>query len=282
MRVDIGGGTKLWFDVAGPGLAVDGPAMRARPSLLLLHGGPGFDHSMFRPWADRFADTHQVVYLDQRGHGRSDGRADGDSWRLDVWADDVHRFCEALDITRPVVFGNSFGGMVAMHYAARHPDHPSKLILSSTTAWPDVPAIGRAFERLGGPAVGDLALRFWADPAAHGAEYLATCLPLYTRRDHTLAQSRDAAEVNRDVMVHFILGEQRSMDLRPGLGSVRCPTLVLAGSDDPVCPPSDLDRIVSALPAGLARSELLDDCGHGTYRDQPDRTEAVVRGFLGT
>ena len=74
MRVDVGGGVRLFFDVVGSSLEPTDEEMVARPTLLLLHGGPGFDHSSFRPYFDQFADTHQVVYLDHRGQGRSDAR----------------------------------------------------------------------------------------------------------------------------------------------------------------------------------------------------------------
>jgi proline iminopeptidase len=97
-----------------------------------------------------FADTHQVVYLDHRGQGRSDERQVATGWNLDTWADDVVRFCDAVGIESPVVFGQSFGGMVAMHYAARHPTHPSKLVLSSTEARRHRSAALDMFERLGG------------------------------------------------------------------------------------------------------------------------------------
>jgi proline iminopeptidase len=132
VRVAVNG-THVYFDVEGAGLVPDGPMMRERPSLVLLHGGPGFDHSLFKPAYGQLADIAQVVYLDHRGNGRSDRGEPGD-WTLDVWADDVRDFCDALGIEHPFVLGWSFGGFVAMHYAARHPDHPAKLILRSTMA----------------------------------------------------------------------------------------------------------------------------------------------------
>src|ERR1700753_112778 len=106
MRVDIGDGTRLFFDSVGGHLEPTVAERVAKPTLLLLHGGPGFDHSSFRPYFDRFADTHHVVYLDHRGQGRSDQRRDASRWDLDTWADDVVRFCDALEITRPVVLGH--------------------------------------------------------------------------------------------------------------------------------------------------------------------------------
>jgi proline iminopeptidase len=148
MRVRVGD-VHLWFDVEGSGLVVDGAVMRERPTLLLLHGGPGFDHSLFKPDYGVLAEVAQVVYLDHRGHGRSD-QGDPADWRLEVWADDVRAFCDALGIERPIVFGWSFGGMVAMAYATRHPDHPAKLILQSTMGRLEVGRIVEDFRRAGG------------------------------------------------------------------------------------------------------------------------------------
>ena len=62
MRVDIGDGVRLWFDVEGAGLVPDGEVMRERPTLLLLHGGPGMDHSSFKPAFSQLADVCQIVY----------------------------------------------------------------------------------------------------------------------------------------------------------------------------------------------------------------------------
>src|SRR5579871_1728721 len=111
---------KIFFDVAGSKLAIDGERMAERPTLIVMHGGPGFDHASMRPYFDRFADTHQVIYLDHRGNGRSTGERP--SWTLAQWGDDIHAFCQALGIEKPVVLGQSFGGMVAMSYGARHPE----------------------------------------------------------------------------------------------------------------------------------------------------------------
>jgi pimeloyl-ACP methyl ester carboxylesterase len=282
MRVDIGDGVRLFFDVEGPKLVPHGPVMVERPTMLLLHGGPGFDHSLFKPWWSVFADTHQVIYLDQRGHGRSDQRDDPAGWNLTTWADDVVRFCDALDIERPVVFGNSFGGTVAMLYAARHPDHPSKLVLSSATGKHDSRARDAAFERLGGPEAAAIARRFFdEDPDGARADYARVCLPLYNQRPlGNPAAALDRTLRNHAIGTHYALGERNSLDLLGQLSNIRCPTLVLAGELDPVCPIAYQQALLEHLPPELVRFELMRDCGHGTYRDQPDRTMRVLREFL--
>ncbi|HYN68633.1 MAG TPA: hypothetical protein VEX41_00290 [Candidatus Eisenbacteria bacterium] len=71
MHIEVNG-TRLWFDVEGTSLIPDGARMQQRPTIVLIHGGPGtYDHSIFKPYFDRLARDPQVVYLDLRGHGRS-------------------------------------------------------------------------------------------------------------------------------------------------------------------------------------------------------------------
>jgi pimeloyl-ACP methyl ester carboxylesterase len=132
-------GARIFVDIEGAGLVPDGTAMRAKPALVLLHGGPGFDHSLFKPAFSQLADIAQIVYLDHRGNGRS-SRGDPSTWNLAQWGDDVRGVCDALGIEKPIVYGVSFGGFVAQSYATRHPGHAGRLVLTSTAAKPDWPA----------------------------------------------------------------------------------------------------------------------------------------------
>jgi len=271
--------TTLFFDVEGAALVPDGPRMREKPTLLLLHGGPGFDHSSFKPSFSALAGDAQLVYLDHRGNGRSEGR-DPAGWTLAEWADDVRAFCDALGIERPVVLGQSFGGMVAMAYAARHPSHPGKLVLSSTTARTRLERIVAAFGRLGGPAAAQAARAYWETPGPETLpEYTRQCFPLYSRKPRD--PDANARTVwNLEVMFHFGGGEDRSMDLLPDLARVRCPTLILAGEDDPITPPEDSVDIAAALPPECTRLVRFPGCGHGVFRDDPEAAFAEIRRFL--
>src|SRR5665213_1989128 len=130
MRVLVGD-THLFFDVEGAKYVPDGPVLRERPTVLLLHGGPGFDHSSYKPAYSTLSALAQIVYLDHRGHGRSDP-APASQMNLAQWADDAAEFCRVLEIEKPVVYGLSFGGMVAQALAIRHPELASKIILDST------------------------------------------------------------------------------------------------------------------------------------------------------
>ena len=278
MRVRVGD-ISLFFDVDGARLVPDGPRMREKPTLLLLHGGPGFDHSSFKPAFNSLADVAQVVYLDDRGNGRSD-RSEPSHWNLARWGDDVRAFCDALDIEAPVVLGVSFGGMVAMSYATRHPEHPGRLILASTTARTRLDRIVAAFTRLGGPETGEAARRYWEAPGPETLpDYARLCFPLYSRA----ARDPDAngrTVWNFDVMFRFGGGEDRDFDLLPDLARVRCPTLILAGEDDPITPMGDSEDIVAALPSELVRFERFANAGHGVWRDEPEAALRVIRDFL--
>lgn len=281
MLVHVAPDRRLYVDVEGCGLVPDGARMRDKPTLLLLHGGPGFDHSGFKPAFSALADIAQVVYVDHRGHGRSDA-APRDEWTLDTWADDVVRLCDALGIVRPVVLGQSFGGFVAQRYLARHPDHPARVILSSTSHHMGLQRKLAMFERLGGTAARDAAQAFWSRPDARNwAVYDERCMPLYnTVRREGGVQARQRQRRQLDILLHFVAGEKQALDLRPGLAAVRCPVLVMAGAQDPVCPLADAEEIAAAIPAPWGRLSVFAGSGHGTWRDEPEAAFAVIREFV--
>ncbi len=276
-------GVRLFFDVEGIEWVPDGERLRRKPTLILLHGGPGFDHATFKPTFSALADTAQVIYLDHRGQGRSGGD-DRRHWTLDQWADDVRGFCDALGIEKPVVLGNSFGGMVAQAYAARHPGHAAGIVLSSTAARMDMDRMLAAFERRGGPAIRAAAEDFWRDVRADKmAEFTRVCMPYYTAAmpaDGLPGRAR--CIMKPEVLEHFS-GRGRemwAMDFRPHLGRIQVPVLVLAGALDPVTPIEAAEEIVAHLPPALCRYARFDHCGHGTFRDDPAGTMAVLREFL--
>ncbi|HVI72464.1 MAG TPA: alpha/beta hydrolase, partial [Pyrinomonadaceae bacterium] len=243
------------------------------------------DHSVYKPRFSQLADVAQVIYLDHRGNGRSDA-GPRETWTLAQWGDDVRAFCEALGIERPIVMGSSFGGMVALSYATRHPDHPSKLILVSTEAAGGSHLAERValFERLGGPGVGALARRRFLEGRLDAAlleEWVRVAFPVYTRAP------RDPAIVNRAIVhpdMHLWYmgpgGEGLTFDLFPLLGRIRCPTLVLGGEEDPMIPIVCQEEIAAALPAHLVRFERFAGCGHGVVHDAPERAMAVIRDFI--
>jgi pimeloyl-ACP methyl ester carboxylesterase len=279
MRIEIEPGIRLYVDVEGLGLVPDGATMRERPTLVLLHGGPGMDHSAGKGLLSPLADVAQIVYFDHRGHGRSDA-CDPSLWTLDRWADDVVLLCNALGIDKPVVLGQSFGGMVAQRYLARHPQHPGKVVLSSTSPHLGLERKLAVFERLGGAAARDLAAAYWSDPQ-HGPldDYLRVCLPLYNRVPAS-PERMQRTRWNKPLLNAWNASELPHVDLLPGLAHAACPVLVMGGEDDPVTPIEDQQDIAAALPPQWVRFERFAGAGHGVWREQPERALALLREFI--
>ena len=272
-------GVKLFFDVEGASLAPSGPEMRSKPTLLLLHGGPGMDHSLFRPAFSALADVAQVVYLDHRGQGRSD-RGVPEDWNLARWAEDVHAFCEALGIERPVVLGHSFGGIVAMAYATRYPEHPAKLILANTMGRHNRSRMFARFEELGGQAARKAAEQFWTEPSLETmAKYGEVAMPLYSVGQGD-PEAMLRVRFNSELMLEFAAGEMQTFNLLPDLAKISCPTLVLGAVQDPVTSIGDQEDIVAALTECPVRFERLDECSHMSWSDQPERVMTTIREFL--
>lgn len=280
MRIDIGGGVRLFVDVQGPGLVPDGPRMKELPTLICMHGGPGFDHAAFKPSFAALADIAQVVYYDHRGHGRSDPRPSSE-WTLDTWADDVVRLCDALGVSKPIVLGQSFGGFVGQRYIARHPGHASKVILSSTSHHMGLERKLAAFERRGGPEARALARDFWTTPTpATFDAYWKGVRHLYNTQPAADPEAGSRTLMNLDILLHFVAGEKQDLGLLPGLARAECPVLVMVGEDDPVCPLEDALEIADALPPQWRQLARFPGVGHGAWRDDPEAAFAVLRRFI--
>ncbi len=120
MKVTIGD-TELFYETIGTGRL-----------LITLHGGMGLDHSCFRPWLDPLAAHAAIVYVDQRGHGRSSRPATYDGIDVGTWARDMDALRAHLGYDKVVLLGHSAGGFIAQVYALRYGDHLAGLILDST------------------------------------------------------------------------------------------------------------------------------------------------------
>jgi pimeloyl-ACP methyl ester carboxylesterase len=280
VRVEIEPGVRLYVDVDGAALVPDpdGPAMRERPTVLLLHGGPGGDHAIYK--VSGFAslrDVAQVVYYDHRSQGRSDPRP-AEEWTLDVWADDVVRLCDALGIERPIVIGSSFGGFVAQRYLARHPEHPAKVVLACTQPCMDTEAMADAFTRFGTPEAGATARRFFAGDQSVLGDFLTRCLPLYARQPVSDPYGMGRSVMNMELQEAWMKGEGTTMDLEPGLAAARCPVLVVGGELDPVCPIEMSERIAAALPPELVTLVRVPGASHIDVAG--DAAIEVIRAFV--
>jgi pimeloyl-ACP methyl ester carboxylesterase len=276
MHIDVNG-MRLWFDVDGPALVPDGAEMRLRPTVVLVHGGPGvWDHSYFKPDFAPLVERAQVVYLDLRGHGRS-AWGDMSTFSFEACADDVRAFCDRLGITRPIVFGHSMGAPIVLLYGARHPGHAGGLVVQGAFARFDIPRLVEAFRRVAGDEVAAIADRgFRGDKTAdeEWARVDAAFGPHVPDKEQG-ARARENLELNQPGMDLV-----RSVDIVDQLARIESPTLILVGELDPVTPVGAATEILASLPRNIAQLEVIDGAGHWAWKDAPDRYWSIIEEFI--
>jgi pimeloyl-ACP methyl ester carboxylesterase len=283
VRIKVGD-INLYFDVDGAVLTPQGDAMIERPTMLLLHGGPGADHSLFKPEFAALSDVAQIVYLDQRGSGRSDTGSPA-TWNWQQWAHDVAAFCRTLDIPRPVLVGTSSGALVALKCAARHPDLVAGLILDSPLGVPtSLAETLEVFERRGGPLARDAAHRYLSGDTSDQATtaWKTHALPLYgdAAAQADMEKRRARARLNDDVLTHFRSGACGPAEATGFLPAIACPTLILAGEHDPVVPAAATRRFAALFTNATTTLEILPGIGHGTFRQATQQAFTHVRNFI--
>jgi len=275
--------TELYFDVEGAQLRVENNRLCTRPTIVVLHGGPGFDQAYLRPDLGGLTDLAQLLFVDLRGQGRSRPVAVA-TCTLERMAADVVTLCAKLGLERPTLLGHSAGGFVALHAALRRPDAIGGLVLCNTTATlagdpdPDAPAL---LHRAGPEAAAVAARLFGGDMSAETtAAFERLVAPHYAAPGHEDVPARlfPLSPLNAEIARHFFAELAQTYDLWPRLGKITVPTLVVAGEHDWVCPPS----AARTLAAGLPRATLcvLPDAGHFTFAEQPGRFRAALAELL--
>ena len=276
-------GTRLYFDVDGMGLVPNGGRMEPRPPLFLLHGGPGGDHSSFKTSVNGLADVAQLIYLDHRGSGRS-AAAPAANCTLDENIQDLEAVRSYLGLEQIAVLGSSYGGMVAQGYAIRYPQHIDRLILVATApSFRFLEEARRIVQERGTPDQIRVCEILWSagfTSVEQLYEYYKTMGPLYsTAFDSDKFEAgwqrgiRNFAQLNSGFG-----GFLREFDYTERLREIDCPTLVLAGALDWICPPSQSQLIADRISA--ARLEVFAASAHSIAQDEPEKFMTLVRAFL--
>lgn len=281
--------TKIYFDIEGAGLVPDGDRMRERPVAMVIHGGPGGDHSGFKPGFSALTDRLQLVYFDHRGQGRSglgDPHADPQRFTLDENVEDMEALRRHLGLGPVVSIGTSYGGMVAMAHAARYPDSVSHLILIVTAAHGGfIPRAEAIVRERGTPEQQRVCATLWAGAFRSREElrqYYEVMGPLYARRyDPVAAEAGRARAIHTPEPINRAFGPGgflRGFDLRPELARITAPTLVLAGRHDWICPVEFSAEIASLIPGSDLR--VFEHSSHSIRVDEPAAMFDAIRGFL--
>ncbi len=288
-------GVRIWYEVKGD---------RPGPPIVCIAGGPGAPHNGFHITHDRLGDVARVVYLDNRGRGRSEPGIGPRPYTIENDVADVEAVRRALGAGTIIVYGRSYGGLVAQAYALAHPARVEALVLSNTLdgarAWQEEnlePMHGFLQRQYPERWARILALR--ARGFVSSEDSLALLFtPLGELYHYDLANDSTYRSRLRDVREADVAGHSRAVyramlgqdpewtidgtlagvEFLPRLGALRMPTLVIAGRYDRICPPSAAARIAAAVPG--ARLVVFERSGHRPEMEEADRWFATMRDFV--
>jgi proline iminopeptidase len=277
--------TRIYFDVEGQGLVPEGSAMRERPVAMVIHGGPGGDHSGFKPSFTPLAAGMQLVYFDHRGQGRS-AAADPATYTLDENVEDMEGLRRHLGLAPIVSIGTSYGGMVAMAHAARYPDAVSHLVLIVTAAHGGFIPRAQAIVRERGTAEQQAVCEtLWAGGFKSAEEmryYYAAMGPMYARSYDaaTGAAGRERAIYSPEPLNRAFgpTGVLRTFDLRRELARITAPTLILAGRHDWICPVEFSEEIQRLIPG--SQLCIFENSSHSIRSDEPEAMVEAILNFV--
>jgi proline iminopeptidase len=260
--------------------------------LVLMHGGPGLDHTSLLP-LQPCADQFTLIFYDHRCNGRSDG-APVSSMTFENLTADAEALRETLGFDKWAVLGHSFGGNVALEYALRYPSSLSHLVLMDTGGdqwWVNQNAPELLAKRGYSAATVQTARRFYNGQLAP-SEVLPSVLKfigayvyhpsfLYHPNLMALALRVGLGPPHKMRPEALIFGYSQ---LLPGwtvmdrLSEIKVPTLVLAGRDDFLFPPEHQAMLADRLPN--AQLEIIECAGHNPQMEQAAEVIRIIKDFM--
>jgi len=265
----------LYYEVRGGGDATP---------LMVVNGGPGFPHDYVhcsQAWDD-LAAHRRVIFYDQRGTGRSSRLKKGASCTLADQIADLETLRQHLGLAKMDLLGHSWGGLLVMAYAARHPERIAHLVIVDSAApkWDDTVFLFKDVfpegtarqqavtfaETLGDAAAGDTDLR----------EYFAMLFYSPENRDRFMATA-DTSGYQREVN-EMLNQDLKRYDLNPELPKYRFPALVVTGRYDMNVAPSVAWKIHQAIPG--SSFHVFEKSGHLPYFEERAAFVATLEEFL--
>jgi proline-specific peptidase len=280
-------GYETWYRSVGAGSG------EGAVPLLCLHGGPGANWLHVKPY-EVLADERRIVFYDQLGAGNSavEGPHDPSMWTPELYVEEVDAVREALGLERVHVLGHSWGGMLGMQYAATRPDGLVSLVAESSPpsvpAW--MPEVARLRSEL--PAEVEATLREHEEAGTTDSPGYEEAMMVFYRRHlcraepwpDWLVECFRILEENPEVYHSMngpsefhVIGSIKDWDITPQLGRIEAPTLLFCGRHDEVTP-ATVELAHRAIPG--SRFVVLEESSHMAQAEEPQRTFALVRGFL--
>lgn len=264
--------------------------------IFVLHGGPEFSHDYLLPDMDRLADSFRLIYYDQRGRGKSAGNVQPDDVTIESEIEDLESVREHFRLEAVAVLGHSWGGLLALEYAIRHPDRVSHMILMNTApvSHEDLMLLRKAF-REKRPATDAERMKALSSSTEYEegdpdtfAEYCRSHFSMTVKQPEHLER---LVETLRSSFTKEGILKARDIDERlanetwlsseynllPKLKQLSIPTLVIHGDYDFI--PVEVAAHVAEAISG-ARFVVLRECGHFPYIECPDQVRRAIDDFF--
>ncbi|GAB3420036.1 alpha/beta fold hydrolase [Flindersiella endophytica] len=290
-------GARLWADIRGP---------RDAPALLYLHGGPGQGaYDFMHAQGDRLSQRLRLIGLDQRGVLHSDALPPGAELSENDLVDDFDALRDELGVERWAILGHSYGGRLALRYAAAHPGTVAAVVFENPPL--DMMLSARNMMQLALPLLADAGL---TDAIAEAEKLLADDAPLagdrwqirmnvlhqlgsrrmelYVKQPEILARFDDylpSVTLDDDLQQRAVAftkalqaTESFSESLLPLLSRLTQPALLIKGVTDPVTSPVEIERFHADV--RLGQVELFEESGHFAQFEEPERYARTVESFV--
>ena len=270
--------------------------------LVILHGGPGASHDYFLPYLLPLARHNRLVFIDERGSGKSEKVEDASKYTVEAMAEDVEAVRKALGLGKINLLGHSYGGVVAQAYAFKYQGNLSHVVLCST--FHSTKGLNEVFVRMKEKMPAELRARIDAMEAkglyGHGRDYEKNRYTdeymiaawgegyfpyLYQNRPdpnyNPVANGIMSWDLYREMWGshgEFVVdGNLVSVEYADRLGTIKVPTLITVGDNDETDP-----SIARDMHARIPGSKLviLPKSGHMTFVDQPGMFNRAVDEFL--
>jgi proline iminopeptidase len=274
---------------------------RGQP-LLVVHGGPGASHDYFLPYLLPLARHNRVIFIDERGSGRSQKLEDPAGYTVENMVEDVEAVRQSLGLGKMSLLGHSYGGVLAQAYALKYQRNLSHLILGSTFC--STTAINKVFVKMKQNMSPELRQRIDNLEAqglfGHGKDYQKNRYPndymiaawgegyfpyLYQNHPDPNYDPIQAGNTSWDLYREmwgehgeFVIdGNLKSVEYTDQLSTIKVPTLILVGDHDESDP--SMSKVMSEKIAG-SKLVILPKSGHMTFVDQNEMFINAVDDFL--
>lgn len=289
--IESSDGVKLYYEKTGSG-----------QPLILIAGGPGDSHAYFKPYFKQLQKKFTVIYFDARGRGRSTRLTDFALYSVDKDVEDLESLRRTLGFEKVHLFGHSYGGIVAQSYALAHPNNVRRVILCNTfhsaVGWQNnIDNCNRHIQE-SYPDVWTRLMEMRKAMKSSATEWRAlydhcyATMYWYSVEKHKKHLSKYAAIQTSDdafsePVYYAIIGDDpdfevggsmKNLDLRPLIGQLKSPVLILTGRSDKVATTKQAFEIKELIPN--AKIYIFEKSGHLPFAEENKSFTKVVRDFL--